>query len=238
MNVRGNQLEGVIDEPSTALIPIETYYYKSKIQEIVSKKIKRMIDILAGIVGIILLIPVTFGLFIANLIAKDKGPVFFVQKRIGKDGKIFNMYKYRSMVMGADKKLDKYLKENKEAREEYKKYKKLKEDPRVTKVGKFIRKTSIDELPQLINILKGEMTLVGPRPYLPQEKEEMDGYFKYITSLTPGLTGYWQISGRSDVTFYDRLDMDMRYYFRHNLKIDLKLLYKTAKVVIGKEGAI
>ena len=147
------------------------------------------------------------------------------------------MYKFRTMIVNADKELKRYLEENVEMKEEYSKYKKLKNDPRITKIGNFLRRTSLDEMPQFINILKGEMTLVGPRPYLLKEKEEMNGYFKYITSLTPGLTGFWQISGRNDVTFNDRLDMDMQYYFKHNLKLDTKLLFKTTKVVLGGKGA-
>ena len=119
----------------------------------------------------------------------------------------------------------------------WKKYKKLKNDPRITKVGKFLRKTSLDEFPQFINVLKGEMSLVGPRPYLPREKEEINGFFKYITSLKPGITGYWQINGRNDVTFVDRLQMDMDYYYRHTLKIDIKIVLKTVGKIVKKEGA-
>ena len=238
MEIRGNQFEISIEKPLTALVPIETDYDKNKSIEKIEKVLKRTIDIIGSLVGILLLIPITICIYIANLLAGDGGPIFYKQKRIGKDGKIFNMYKYRSMVVNADEKLEKYLEENEEAAKEYKKYKKLKNDPRVTKIGNFIRKTSIDEIPQFINILKGEMSLVGPRRYLPREKEEMDGYFKYITSLTPGLTGFWQINGRSDVTFYDRLDMDMKYYFIHDLKLDIKLLYQTVKTITKKEGAM
>ena len=148
------------------------------------------------------------------------------------------MYKYRSMVVGADKKLKEYLDENEEARKEYSEYKKLKEDPRITPIGNFIRKTSLDEFPQFINILKGEMTLVGPRPYLPREKEEMNGYAKYITSMKPGLTGPWQIYGRNDVTFVDRLQLDMDYYFNNTLKLDINILIKTVLKVVKREGAV
>ena len=143
-------------------------------------------------------IPLTIGIAIANLICKDNGPIFYSQYRMGKNGKLFKMYKYRSMVVGADEKLKKYLEENEEARKEYKKYKKLKHDARVTKVGEFIRKTSLDEFPQFINVLKGDMSLVGPRPYLEREKEDMNGYYKYITTFKPGLTGLWQVPLFSD----------------------------------------
>ena len=188
--------------------------------------------------GLLVLIPLTIAVWIANKISKENGPIFYTQERIGQDGKIFKMYKYRSMVIGADEKLKEYLQENEEAREEYKKYKKLKNDPRITKIGKILRKTSLDEFPQFINVLKGDMSLVGPRPYLLREKEEINGFFKYITSCKPGITGLWQTRGRSNTTFTDRLTMDMEYYYNHTLKTDIKLIYKTVKNVIKKEGAI
>ena len=188
--------------------------------------------------GLLALIPLTIGIWIANKISKEDGPIFYTQERIGQNGKIFKMYKYRSMVVGADEKLKQYLEENEEARKEYKEYKKLKNDPRITKIGKFIRKTSLDEFPQFINVLKGDMSLVGPRPYLPREKEEINGFFKYITSCKPGITGLWQTRGRSNTTFTDRLTMDMEYYYNHTLKMDAKLLYKTVENVVKKEGAI
>lgn len=202
------------------------------------KIIKRFIDILGGGIGVLTLIPLTLIIWIANRIAKDNGPIFYTQERIGQNGKIFKMYKYRSMVVGADEKLEKYLEENEEAREEYKKYKKLKNDPRITIIGKILRKTSLDEFPQFINVLKGDMSLVGPRPYLPREKEDMNGFFNYITSCKPGITGFWQVNGRNDVTFTDRLSMDMNYYYNYDLKLDIKLLFKTLRKVVMKEGAI
>ena len=199
---------------------------------------KRIIDIIGAIVGIIFLIPITIGVYIANKKVKDDGPIFFVQERIGKDGKIFKMYKYRSMVVGADEKLEKYLAENPAANAEYRIFKKLKDDPRITKVGNFLRKTSLDEFPQFINVLKGDMSLVGPRPYLPREQEDMGDYYKYIVTNRPGVTGFWQVAGRNDVTFKDRLIMDIDYYRRGNLLLDIKLIFKTAEKVIKKEGAV
>lgn len=227
-------------------------YEKEEIEEIVASKItdrnesillierfiKRAVDFLGGVVGTILLVPVTIAVFIGNKILKDNGPIFYTQERIGKNGKKFKMYKFRSMVLNADEKLEKYLSENEEARKEYKKYRKLKNDPRITKMGRLLRKTSLDEFPQFINVIKGDMSLVGPRPYLEIEKEEMNGFFKYITSMKPGLTGFWQVNGRNDVTFVDRLDMDMNYYYTRSLKLDAKILYKTVKKVIKREGAI
>ena len=204
----------------------------------VEKAVKRGIDILGGIVGVILLVPIMIGIKIANLIARDTGPLFYKQKRIGKDGKEFYLYKFRSMVVDADEKLLKYLAENEEAREEYAKYKKLKNDPRVTKVGHFIRNTSLDEFPQFINVLKGDMSLVGPRPYLLREKEDMGRLYDKIIEAKPGITGMWQVSGRSEVTFEERLDMDIEYNYNWSLKTDIKLLFKTIKKVVLREGAI
>lgn len=203
-----------------------------------NKIIKRIIDIIGGCVGTLLLIPLTVVIYIANLIVNDKGPVFYKQKRIGKNGKVFTMYKYRSMVVDADKKLNSYLRENEEARKEYEKYKKLKEDPRITKVGKFLRKTSLDEFPQFINVLKGEMSLVGPRPYLRREKKDMGYFYKYIVTCKPGLTGPWQVGGRSEITFNDRVHMDMEYFRENSLKTDVKILKETVEKIVKREGAI
>lgn len=222
----------------TALTPIQATFDRSRAILVLERIIKRFVDILGGICGLILLIPLTIGIYIANLIAGDKGPIFYTQERYGKNGKIFKMYKYRSMVVGADEKLKKLLEEDEEARKEYTEFKKLKNDPRITKVGEFIRKTSLDEFPQFINVLKGEMSLVGPRPYLPREKEDINGYFNYIMSVKPGITGFWQTNGRSNTTFVDRLDMDMKYYYRHSFKLDMKILKQTVSDVIKKEGAI
>lgn len=220
------------------LAPNSTTIDDIKEDKKINKFFKRFFDILGALVGTIILIPLTIIIYIANLISKDNGPLFYCQERIGKDGKIFKMYKYRSMVVGADEKLQEYLEENEEAKKEYREYKKLKKDPRVTKVGEFIRRTSLDEFPQFINVLKGDMSLVGPRPYLPREKDEMGIYYPYIVKLKPGITGFWQIAGRSDVTFKDRLNMDYNYTQVQSLKLDIKLLLKTIINVVKKEGAI
>lgn len=217
---------------------LDTYKKDNKILVHLEQATKRFIDIIGGIVGLFLLIPITIGVYIANRICGDNGPVFYVQKRIGKNGKTFKMIKYRSMVVGAEEKLKKYLAENEEARKEYSTYKKLKNDPRITKAGAFLRKTSLDELPQLLNVLTGDMTLVGPRPYLPGEKEDMGEYYNIITKCKPGITGLWQISGRSEATFDQRLDMDIKYYKSTNLINDIKLLIKTGLKVFKKEGAM
>ena len=238
MDVKEKDAEIVIANNETALLQQQQYVPEKTDSLLIEKILKRLIDVCGGIIGGIALIPLTIGIAIANLICKDNGPIFYSQYRMGKNGKLFKMYKYRSMVVGADEKLKKYLEENEEARKEYKKYKKLKHDPRVTKVGEFIRKTSLDEFPQFINVLKGDMSLVGPRPYLEREKEDMNGYYKYITTCKPGLTGLWQISGRSDVDFATRIDLDMQYYYNHSLKGDIKILFKTAMKLVKREGAL
>lgn len=199
---------------------------------------KRVVDIIGAVFGIILLAPITLGIFIAKIVCKDKGSIIYTQNRIGKNGKIFKMYKFRSMVEGADEILEEYLAQNDEAREEYKINKKLKDDPRITLIGKFIRKTSIDEFPQFINVLKGEMSLVGPRPYLEKEKDDIGGYYPYITAVKPGITGLWQVSGRNDVPFEERLKLDEEYYEKKSVTMDLKILVKTATKVFSREGAI
>ena len=219
--------------------PINTTIKKNNIKVKIENIVKRVIDICGGLIGIIALIPLTILIYIARIVLHENdGPIFYDQLRIGKNGKVFKMYKYRSMVIGADEKLFKYLEENEEARLEYKKYKKLKNDPRITKVGKFIRKTSLDEFPQFINVLIGDMSLVGPRPYLLREKEDMGKYYDSIIKTRPGITGYWQITGRSDVTFEDRLKMDHDYIENKSLKTDSKIFIKTVLNVIKKEGAI
>ena len=234
-------IESSCDEMSMSIIkneiPVSITIEKSKnkIKKKLENVIKRIIDICGGLVGTIALIPLTIIIYVARIaMHENDGPIFYDQLRIGKNGKVFKMYKYRSMVIGADEKLHKYLEENEEARKEYKKYKKLKKDPRITKVGK----TSLDEFPQFINVLKGDMSLVGPRPYLPREKEDMGEYYDCIIQTRPGVTGYWQIAGRNDVTFGDRLKMDCEYNKKKSLKTDLKLLAKTVLKVVKKEGAI
>jgi undecaprenyl-phosphate galactose phosphotransferase len=238
LNIEGVQIGALPRNTSEALIVKRDRITRNKIIEKTEKYISRGIDIIGALCGITLLIPITVGIWIANKITKNKGPIFYNTERIGKDGKSFKMYKFRSMVLGADEKLKEYLAENPEAKKEYKKYKKLKYDPRVTKVGEFIRKTSLDEFPQFINVLKGEMSLVGPRPYLPREKEDMDTYYSSIVKCKPGVTGFWQISGRSNTTFDDRLQMDTEYSYTKNLKTDIKILLKTVKNVVTREGAI
>lgn len=210
-----------------------------KVKIYIEKGIKRLVDIIAGLAGTILLIPITICIYIAKKILKENdGPIFYDQLRIGKDGKHFKLYKYRSMVIGADKILEEYLAENEEARIEFEQNQKLKNDPRITKLGSFIRKTSLDEFPQFINILKGDMSLVGPRPIVDREVELFGDKMKTVHSVRPGLTGYWAANGRSDTTYEQRVEMEAYYAENFSLLLDIKIIFKTIKSVIKKEGAI
>lgn len=209
---------------------------KKTFNEITYSFLKRTVDITASATALLLLSPVFLVTSLA--IRKDSdGPAMFTQKRIGKDGKLFEIYKFRTMVPDADKKLFELLDKDEKAREEYKVNKKLKNDPRITKVGNFLRKTSIDELPQLINVLKGDMSLVGPRPYLPREKDDMGDYYNTIIESKPGITGLWQVSGRSNTTFEERLHFDEEYNEKKSFAFDMGLLVKTVGSVVKGEGA-
>ena len=197
---------------------------------------KRLFDIIIGLLGIILLIPLIIVVKIAYILSGDFYTIFYSHKRIGKNGKEFRLIKFRTMVPKADKVLDDLLKDP-EYGEEYSKNKKLKDDPRITKVGKILRKVSLDETPQFINILLGQMSLVGNRPYLPREKEDMGEYYEDIVKTKPGLTGYWQVNGRSDVSFKKRLELERYYSNNYSLILDIKIMFKTVKVVLCKKGA-
>lgn len=193
-------------------------------------KFKRLFDIVVSSVALIILSPILLGVIIAIRV-ESKGKAVFTQERIGLNGKLFKLYKFRSMVDNADEELYQMLKSNKKIREEYKVNKKLKDDPRITKVGKFIRKLSIDELPQLVNVFKGEMSLIGNRPYLPREKDDMGPYYNDIVMSKPGITGLWQTSGRSNTTFKTRCKIEAEYSKSMSLRTDIKIFFKTFVVV-------
>lgn len=201
-----------------------------------NRVVKRLFDIVATVLGGLLILPIL--LLVVIKIKKDSpGRVIYDGERIGQNGKLFKCYKFRSMYVNGDEILEKYLKENPDKRKEWEVYHKLDDDPRVTNFGKFMRKTSIDELPQLINVLKGEMSLVGPRPYLPREADEMGEAVNTIILAKPGITGYWQVNGRSDVDFASRLKMDCWYIHNWNFFMDLVLLVKTVAIVLNRKGA-
>lgn len=200
-------------------------------------KIKRAFDILVGFFGILMMLPLAFIIKAVSIANRDYESIIYKQQRIGKNGKLFTMYKFRTMVPNADEVLVELMRKNPEFRNEYYTNKKVKNDPRITKVGRFLRKTSLDEIPQFINVFLGEMSLVGNRPYLPIEKEDMGGYYKIITSTKPGITGIWQVSGRSKTSFQRRLILEKNYSMHHNLKTDLEIIKKTIVQVFKKEGA-
>ena len=193
---------------------------------------KRTIDIIGAGLGLILLSPI-IAVVACAVKFTSKGPVFFSQKRVGKNGELFEMYKFRSMVVNAEE-----LKENLEEQNEMSgPMFKIKDDPRVTKVGKFIRKTSIDELPQLWNVIKGDMSLVGPRPSLPKEVEQFDSWmFKRLT-VRPGLTCYWQVSGRNNIDFDEWVELDLKYIKERNLFKDIYIILMTLPVLLGDKNA-
>ena len=199
--------------------------------------IKRIFDIFCSLFGLFLLIPLTYIVKICYIFQGDTDSVYYTQYRIGKDGKLFKIYKFRSMIKNADEALDKILEENEELREEYRIYKKLKNDPRVTKVGKILRKFSLDELPQFINVFKGDMCLIGNRPYLPKEVEDMGFYYEDIVMTKPGITGLWQVSGRSDTTFLRRCQLERYYSNNQSLELDRKIFFKTIHVVLFGKGS-
>lgn len=206
-------------------------------ENVLYKVLKRSFDIVTALIAFVFLIPILVFLKIVFLISGDKEKMIFKQKRIGKNGELFNLYKIRSMVPNADEVLFQTLKMDRILEEEYRVNKKLKDDPRITKIGKVIRKLSIDEMPQVINILKGEMSFIGNRPYLPREIEDMGSYYDEIIKTKPGLTGYWQVNGRSNTTFKERLELESYYSKHKSIKLDMKIFFKTFQVVLLKKGA-
>lgn len=194
---------------------------------------KRIIDIVGSLIGLVLLSPILLLVSLLIKLEEPKGNVIFKQIRVGKDGRQFYIYKFRSMVSNAEKLLDKLIDKNETSGAMFK----MKHDPRVTKVGHLLRKTSIDELPQLINVLKGEMSLVGPRPPLPREVAEYTEHQKQRLLVTPGCTGLWQVSGRSNIGFEQMVELDLKYIHDRSLKVDIGIIFKTVGVMFGSKDA-
>ncbi len=197
---------------------------------------KRLIDLLLLMLGVLLFIPLTFLIAIAILIESGR-PVFFKHERIGRGGKSFIAYKYRTMLKGADEVLQRAIREDPELKEEWEASRKLKHDPRLTRLGKVIRRLSLDELPQLWNVLKGEMSLVGPRPIIKKEIARYGDSFDLYAQVLPGLTGLWQVSGRSDLSYVERVWLDTHYVRNWSIWLDLVILVRTVWVVIAGVGA-
>ncbi|GAB9259313.1 sugar transferase [Ligilactobacillus animalis] len=193
---------------------------------------KRIFDIILSLIGLIVIaIP---GLVISLFIyACDRGPVFYMQERVGKDGKRFKIYKFRSMYVNADTLLEKLKEKNEVTGPMFK----MKNDPRVTSVGRFLRKTSLDELPQLLNVLRGDMSLVGPRPPLPSEVEEYSEYDKQRLWVVPGCTGLWQATERNNVGFAEMVELDLKYIQNRSLFLDAKIIFLTFLVIIHPNSA-
>ena len=196
-------------------------------------RMKRLIDIIGSFLGLILLLPIFLIVAIMIKIEDPKGPFFFKQVRIGKDETEFQMYKFRSMVTDAEERLKDLLTLNEVSGAMFK----MKNDPRITKIGKFIRKTSIDELPQLWNVLKGDMSLVGPRPPLKREVEEYSTYDKQRLLVTPGCTGLWQVTARNNVGFKEMVELDIQYIRKRTIYFDMKIVLKTVVVLFGSKSA-
>lgn len=198
--------------------------------------IKTILDFILAFLGIIILSPVY--LYIAYKIKKeDGGKIIYAYDCIGKHGKIFKCYKFRSMIENSQEVLKKYLEDNVEARSEWETFYKLKNDPRITKIGAKLRKSSLDELPQFFNVLKGDMSLVGPRQIVKDEIIKFGKYIDLYYSVKPGITGYWQVCGRSEVDYKTRVEMTVWYINNWSLLLDIKILIKTVSVVLRKTGA-
>ncbi|WP_310876778.1 sugar transferase [Priestia megaterium] len=194
---------------------------------------KRFLDIVLSLIGLIFLLPVFILVAICIKIEDKNGPVLFSQTRVGKNESEFTMYKFRSMVSNAEELLENLLEQNETTGAMFK----MKNDPRVTKIGRFIRKTSIDELPQLINVLKGDMSLVGPRPPLKREVEVYTQYQKQRLLIQPGCTGLWQVSGRSNIGFEDMVELDLKYIVERSIFKDILIIIKTVLLIFNKNGA-
>lgn len=205
--------------------------------DIKHRAIKRIFDILFSLSILLLFSPVLFLIAIATRLT-SKGPIFYAHKRVGRGAKLFNCYKFRTMYKDADKRLEDLLNKDAQLKKEWEASYKLKKDPRVTPIGTFLRKTSLDEFPQFWNVLKGDLSIVGPRPVI---RDEMIKYYgekaAKILSIRPGLTGLWQVSGRSDTSYSKRVLLDEEYINNQSLALDIKLVLKTIPVMISSKGA-
>ena len=198
------------------------------------KYIKRLFDIIIVLFSFIIFIPISILVKVIFLCLGDLGGIFFKQKRVGKDGRVFIIYKYRSMVHNADELLEELLKDEK-YKNAWTENQKIENDPRITKIGRFLRKSSLDELPQILNVLKGEMSIVGPRPLVEGELEAHGGS-KLYWRAKPGITGWWASHGRSDVDYEERLKMEYFYVRNMSFKLDIICIYKTIIAVIKHKG--
>lgn len=224
------------DMTANEFVPESSTHGPHPANAIVMAGAKRIMDLAISITAILILSPVFIIVTLAVKLS-SKGPVFFYQRQFGK-GKIdIFPLKFRTMYLNSEDRLMKLISEDKEIAEEYRKFHKLKADPRVTPVGRFLRKSSLDEIPQFFNVLAGSMSIVGPRPYLPRELGEMEGLENRILQVKPGITGYWQVEGRNNTTFAERLQMDIHYVEKWCLSWDVSLFFKTILAVFLRKGA-
>ena len=198
--------------------------------------LKRAIDIVIAVTALIFFGPLMLLIGLAIRL-DDGGPALFAHPRVGRDGSPFPCLKFRTMARDAPARLKAHLAQNAEARREWEQMRKLTNDPRITRLGKFLRISSLDELPQLINILRGEMSIVGPRPIVSEERFRYGRYFVHYCRLKPGLTGLWQVSGRNGTTYRRRVALDVRYYRARSIRLDLWIIMRTVPVVLAREGA-
>ncbi len=198
--------------------------------------VKDIFDILLSFVGILFMIPVAFIVKVCYIFSGDFNSIFYRQKRIGMNGKEIKIYKFRSMVPDADKQLKELLKKE-PYKTQWKNNQKLDNDPRITKIGKFLRKTSLDELPQFINVYIGDMSLIGPRPLVEGELDAHNGNHELYESVRPGITGWWACNGRSDIDYDERLKLEYYYINNRSLWLDIKCIFKTIEVILFKRGA-
>lgn len=199
--------------------------------------VKRCLDVIGGAVGCMATVVLILCIKISYIKDGDFGSIFFVQERIGKDGEMFKIYKFRSMIPNAEAELERLMEEDALIREEYLTNKKLRDDPRITKIGKIIRQKSLDEFPQFLNVFLGSMSLVGPRPYLEREIPDMGEAYDEIIKVKPGITGPWQTGGRNDLSFKARLEKDIEYVNNHSIYGDVKMIFFTAFQMFGGKGA-
>ncbi len=205
----------------------------NKIKENFYIIIKRFFDILFALIGCILLLIIIPIIKICFIVTGDYDKIFYTQDRYGKNKKLFKLYKFRTMIVNADNELESILKDKK-LKEEWEKTQKLKNDPRITKIGKFLRNSCLDEFPQFINILKGDMSIIGPRPYLPREKSLLKNNLDIITNVRPGLTGYWQVNRDKFIDFNSRINCEKYYALNSNIFFDIKIFFKTFLLFIMK----
>lgn len=216
----------LLNDKTTISVSIKRYIYFG---------IKRLVDIVLAVLGVIVLLPLMLMVKIVNICCGDFGPLFYKQKRIGKNGKSIYIYKFRTMIPNADEVLKKLLKDKKYLKE-WKLNQKFEHDPRITKAGKFLRKTSLDEVPQFINVLKGDMSLIGPRPLIEGELDSHNGNHELYESIRPGVTGWWASHGRSATTYSERLALEYYYIRNQSLVLDIKCVFATIKAVICRTG--